>query len=98
MKLLLLILSFVLVGSLASGCATVLTLADRQYLEESHLVYSGIRLDGETFITPFYHEGHRQHWIWPTLAFFDMPLSLVADTVVLPYTFWTYCYEDGEYH
>ena len=75
---------------MASSCATVLTVGDLEFHQENHLVYSGTRLDGETFIRPFYPHGQLDAWYWMPLAAIDMPFSFVADTVIFPVTIWTY--------
>ena len=60
----------VLAFLILSGCATILTLDEK---ERGVQVYKGIRADLRFFVMI-------------PIALFDLPLSLVADTLVLPYT------------
>lgn len=69
---------------MCSGCGTIITLSDMDKEGTKHgLVYSGIRFDCRGAFDPAY----MQHIPFgKPLCVIDMPLSLVADTVVLPYT------------
>ena len=65
---------------LSSGCGTVLSIAEDN---QEYLVYGGLRIDSEiAFSSEFFSD----MYLARTLAVVDMPLSLVADALCLPYT------------
>ena len=66
------------------GCMTALTLADSDERAGHGFVYSGVRKDFRGAFGDEYGPDQRL-LSWPA-SIIDMPLSLAADTVVLPYT------------
>mgnify|MGYP002136465221 CR=1 FL=1 len=67
-----------------SGCATTISVIGKT---DKAMPYAGVRFDGHIVANP--QELYARHpallWVgWP-LALIDLPLSAVADTVVLPY-------------
>ncbi len=81
-----------LLATLLPGCATVYTLVEDEHYDCP--VYSGVREDASligidsssVFAVGAAGGNPGALVLLSVLAFFDLPLSLVADTVVLPYT------------
>lgn len=67
------------------GCATYKTVADLDRRSGS-LVYSGTRLDAVNIVRPLMPDERSEYWIFVPFAIVDFPFSLIADTLLLPYT------------
>ena len=66
------------------GCMSIVTLADSDETKQHGFVYSGVRKDFRGAFGDEYGPDQRI-LSWPS-SIIDMPLSLAADTLVLPYT------------
>ncbi len=74
------ILLFAATAIMGSGCGTVATIKHPCY-QEDRIVYGGTRWDSEAV-----REGIQNRDVLLSTVAFDVPFSLVADTVALPYT------------
>ena len=71
---------------LVSGCGTFITVTDHHgAIKEFGLVYGGVRCDFQLVFNDRYDEFTQGPFL-KILFILDMPLSAIADTLLLPYT------------
>lgn len=81
--------SILMIGSILSGCATIIAIQDAGE-PDVPIVYGGVQMDW-VLVTANFREGGSVHmgdlpWVLVAAATIDLPLSAVADTLLLPLT------------